>query len=307
MHFLNNKNILLLGGSGFVGKSITKILLDSGYRVVVITRNLNKIKSLKVSAEPGQLEIISANIFEDGVLKENIKNKFAVINLCGILYESNRDDFYKLHTFLPGYISKICRKNDVSRFIHVSALGVSKNSKSIYSRTKAAGERKVLKKNKTAIILRPSIIYGNGDNFFGQFAKMSSISPILPLIGSNTKFQPLYVNDLALSVLNLLENGNKDNIYELGGPKIYTFEELLKLMLKIMNRRRILIKLNPRLMTIPGYFLNYLPKPPFTSDQMKLLLSDNVVNNKLPGFKELNVKPTNLETVLPNLLKFYIS
>ena len=128
MHFLNNKNILLLGGSGFVGKSIIKLLLDSGFRVVVITRNINKIKSSKISGEPGQLEIISANIFENGVLKENIKNKFAVINLCGILYESNRDDFYKLHTFLPGYISKICKKNDISRFIHVSALGVSKDS-----------------------------------------------------------------------------------------------------------------------------------------------------------------------------------
>ena len=306
-NFLKNKKFLILGGSGFVGKSITEILLSHGARVVVLTRNSNKIKSLKVSGYPGQLEIISGNIFEDGLLDLLIKDKYAVINLCGVLYERNKGEFSTIHSFLPDMISKLCKRHNIKKFIHISALGVSKDSSSKYSLTKALGEENIKKNFTSSIILRPSIIYGNGDNFFGQFAKMSSISPILPLIGSNTKFQPLYVNDLALSVLNLLENDYKDNIYELGGPKVYTFEELLKLMLKILNRRRILIKLNPRLMAIPGYFLNYLPKPPFTSDQMKLLLKDNVVNNKLPGFRELNVKPTDLETVLPNILKFNIN
>ena len=152
-----------------------------------------------------------------------------------------------------------------------------------------------------------SIIYGNNDNFFGQFAKISSISPVLPLIGSNTKFQPLYVNDVALSIVKLLANNFNFNIFELGGPNVYTFEELLTMMLKTLNRKRFLLRLNPRLMMIPGYFLGYLPKPPFTSDQMKLLLKDNIVNSDFPGFKELNIEPTTLETVLPKILKFYIN
>ncbi len=306
MGFLRNKNILLLGGSGFVGKSIIKTLLELGSRLVVITRNESKIKNLKLSGEPGQLEIISGNVFEEGMLENNIINKFAVINLCGILFENEINEFEKIHTFLPSYVSKMCKKFNISKFIHLSALGASKNSKSLYSRSKALGEEKVIKNFKKSIILRPSIIFGNNDNFFGQFTKISKFSPILPLIGSNTKFQPIYVNDLVRSIINLLE-GDQDfhKIYEIGGPKIYTFEQLLLLMLKTLKKRRFLLKLNPTLMMIPGYFFKFLPKPPFTADQMKLLLTDNTVNLGMPSLKELNIKPTSLEEVIPKILKFY--
>ncbi len=308
MNFLRNKNILLLGGSGFLGKSIIKKLLELGSRLVVITRNESKIKKLKLSGEPGQLEIISGNVFEEGLLENNIINKFAVINLCGILFENEINEFEKIHSFLPSYVSELCKRLNVSKFIHVSALGASKNSKSLYARSKALGEEKVLKKFENAIILRPSIIFGNNDNFFGQFAKISNFSPILPLIGSNTKFQPIYIEDISESVINLLKGDkNFHKIYEMGGPKIYTFEQLLLLMLKTLKKRRFLLKLNPKLMMIPGYFFNFLPKPPFTADQMKLLLTDNTVNSEMPGLKELNIKPTSLEEVIPKILKFYKS
>jgi len=306
MSFLRNKNILILGGSGFVGRSVIKNLLEQGSRLVVITRNENKIKTLKLSGEPGQLDIVSGNIFEEGILEKNIINKFAVINLCGILFENEVNEFEKIHTFLPSHVSKLCKKFDISKFIHVSALGVSKSSKSLYSRTKCLGEEKVLKNFEKAIILRPSLIFGNNDNFFRQFVQMSKFSPILPLIGSTTKFQPIFVNDLALSFIKLLQDDNNlHKIYEIGGPKVYTFEQLLLLMLKTLNKRRYLFKLNPKLMMIPGYFFNFLPKPPFTADQMKLLLKDNIVNAEMPGLKELNLKPTALEVVLPKILKLY--
>ena len=305
-NYLRDKKILLLGGSGFVGKSIIKKLLELGARVIVISRQQNKVKVSKISGEPGQLEIVSANIFEEGILENYIKDKFAVINLCGILFERELNEFEKIHTFLPNLISEICKENLISKFIHISALGASENSKSLYSRTKALGEKKAIKKFENCYVIRPSIIYGNGDNFFGQFAKMSTLSPVLPLIGSNTMFQPIYVEDVALAVVKLLENHKTDKkIYEIGGPKKYSFENLLQMMLKILKRKRILVKLNPRIMMIPGYFFSFLPNPPFTSDQMKLLMSDNLVNSEMPGLEDLNIDATNLEAVLPKILKFY--
>ena len=306
MNYLKDKKILLLGGSGFVGKSIVKKLLELGSRVMVISRQQNKVKASKLSGEPGQLEIVSANIFEEGILENYINDKFAVINLCGILYESEPNEFEKIHTFLPNLIAEICKEKSISKFIHISALGASSYSKSLYSRTKALGEKKALENFVNCHVLRPSIIYGNGDNFFGQFAKMSNFSPILPLIGSNTMFQPVYVEDLALSVVKLLENHQiNEKIYEIGGPKKYSFENLLEIMLKILERKRIFLRLNPKFMIIPGYFFSFLPRPPFTADQMKLLMYNNIVNPDMPGLKDLNVDPTSLEDVLPKILKFY--
>ena len=177
-NFLKNKKFLILGGSGFVGKSITQNLLAQGARVVILTRNSNKIKSLKVSGYPGQLEIISGNIFEDGLLELLIKDKFAVVNLCGVLYEKNKDEFNTIHNFLPEMISKLCKRHNIKKFIHISALGVSKISSSKYSATKALGEESIKNNFKSAIILRPSIIYGSGDNFFGLFSKISKFAPI---------------------------------------------------------------------------------------------------------------------------------
>ena len=306
-NFLKNKKFLILGGSGFVGKSITQNLLVRGARVVILTRNSNKIKSLKVSGYPGQLEIISGNIFEDGLLELLIKEMFAVINLCGVLYEKNKNEFNTIHNFLPEMISKLCKQHNIKKFIHISALGVSKDSTSNYSRTKALGEESIKKNFKSSIILRPSIIYGNGDNFFGLFSKISKFSPIIPIIGPSTMFQPVYVNDVALAVIETLKiNENKSKTFNICGPKQYSFFELIKILLSYMERKRILIKLNPKLMMLPGLFLQYFPNPPFTYDQMKLLLKDNVSDGLYPELKDLKIKPILLETKLKELIDFYI-
>ena len=254
-NFLKNKKFLIIGGSGFVGKAITQKLLEQSARVVVLTRNSNKIKQLKVSGYPGQLEIISGNIFEDGLLELLIKDKFAVINLCGVLYESNKDEFNTIHNFLPDMISKLCKKHKIKRFIHFSALGVSKDSSSKYSSTKALGEESINKNFKSSTILRPSIIYGNGDNFFGLFSKISKFAPIIPIIGPNTLFQPVFVNDVASAVIEVLKiNENKPKIFNICGPKQYSFYQLIKILLSFLERKRILIKVNPKLMMLPGFF-----------------------------------------------------
>ena len=175
MSYLKNKNVLVLGGSGFLGNSVIKLLLENRFRVVTITRNENKIKKIKPAGKIGQIEIIAANIFEEGILDYYTKNKFAVINLCGVLYEKEVDEFHKVHTILPGLIAKSAKKNNVQKLIHISSLGVSESSNSKYSRTKARGEKKISKNFSDAIILRPSLILGNGDNFFGKFKKNACI------------------------------------------------------------------------------------------------------------------------------------
>tara|TARA_B100001248_G_scaffold219409_1_gene175000 strand:+ start:8 stop:934 length:927 start_codon:yes stop_codon:yes gene_type:complete len=305
-NFLKNKKILILGGSGFVGKSITQNLLSQGARVVILTRNSNKIKPLKVSGYPGQLEIISGNIFEDGLLELLIKDKFAVINLCGVLYEKNKDEFNTIHNFLPEMISKLCKRHNIKKFIHISALGVSKNSSSKYSATKALGEESIKNNFKSAIILRPSIIYGSGDNFFGLFSKISKFAPVIPIIGPNTMFQPVYVNDVSLAVIEALKiNENKSKTFNICGSKQYSFYQLIKILLSLLERKRILIKVSPKLMMLPGLFLQNLPNPPFTYDQMKLLLNDNVSDGLYPELVDLNIKPVLLETKLKELINFY--
>ena len=286
-NFIKNKKFLILGGSGFVGKSVIQNLLAKGARVVVLTRSSNKIKSLKVLGYPGQLEIISGNIFEDGLLELLVKGKYAVINLCGVLYERNKNEFNIIHNFLPEMISKLCKKYNVKKFIHISALGVSKDSSSIYSATKALGEENIKKNFKSSIILRPSIIYGNGDNFFGLFSKISKFAPIIPIIGPNTMFQPVFVKDVSLAVIETLKiNENKSKTFNICGPKQYSFYQLIKILLSLLERKRILIKVNPKLMMLPGLFFQNFPNPPFTYDQMKLLLTDNVSDGLYPELKD---------------------
>ena len=305
-NFLKNKKFLILGGSGFVGKSITQKLLAQGSRVVILTRNSNKIKSLKVSGYPGQLEIISGNVFEDGLLELLIKDKYAIINLCGVLYEKNKNEFNTIHNFLPEMISKLCKQYKIEKFIHISALGVSKDSPSNYSRTKALGEENIKKNFKSSIILRPSIIYGNGDNFFGLFSKISKFAPIIPIIGPSTMFQPVYVNDVALAVIETLKiNENKSKTFNICGPKQYSFFQLIKILLSYLKRKRILIKVNPKLMMLPGLLLQNFPNPPFTYDQMKLLLKNNVSDGLYPELEDLKIKPVLLETKLKELIDIY--
>lgn len=304
--FLKNKTILILGGSGFVGRQIIASLVKKKSRVVILTRNPNKVKSLKVLGPPGQIEIISGNIFEEGLLETLMEEKFAVINLCGILYETKTNEFDIIHHFLPDLISKICKKLKTIKFIHISALGASINSSSKYSKTKALGEDKALKNFKNTKILRPSIIYGIGDNFFGLFEKISKISPIVPIIGPDVKFQPIFNNDVASAVVKLLENSKyKKNIYNLCGPEQFTFYDLIKNFMISLNRKRILIKLNPKVMMLPGLILQNFPNPPFTFDQMKLLGADNVSDGNFPELTDLDIKPTYLGPKMLEISQYY--
>ena len=298
-----NKKIAIIGGSGFLGKSLLKLLLNESAEIILFTRKKNYQKNLNKIFPDNNIECIQWNINNLNTIEENIKNVDSIINLCGILFENKSGDFFRVHTDIPAFLGKISSKNKIKTLIHVSALGVSTNSESKYSRSKAEGENQLLEQFPNGTILRPSLLYGKGDNFFGQFSDMTKISPFLPVISRSTKFQPVFVEDVAKAIIKLLKDKkNKNNIYELAGDKIYSFEELLKILLKIKNIKRLLVPLNPKLMMIPAFFLQNLPKPPFTVDQMKLLKTDNILKNGLPGLEDLGIKISNMHT---ELLKIY--
>ena len=298
-----NKKIAVFGGSGFLGTSLLKLLLNESAEIILFTRKKNYQKNLNKIFPDNNIECIQWNINNLNIIEENIKNVDSIINLCGILFENKSGDFFKVHTDIPAFLGKISSKNKNKTLIHVSALGVSTNSESKYSRSKAEGENQLLEHFPNGTILRPSLIYGKGDNFFGQFSDMTKISPFLPVISRSTKFQPVFVEDVAKAIIKLLKYKKyKNNIYELAGDKIYSFEELLKILLEIKNIKRLLIPLNPKLMMIPAFFLQKLPKPPFTVDQMILLRNDNILKNDLPGLKDLGIKISDMQT---ELLKIY--
>ena len=299
-----NKKIAVIGGSGFLGKSLLKLLLNENAEIILFTRKKNYQKTLNKIFPGSDIKCIQWNTDNLKTIEENTKNVNCLINLCGILYESKNGDFFKVHSDVPAYLGRISLKNKIKTLIHVSALGISNSSKSKYSRSKAEGENKLLENFPNGKILRPSLLYGKGDNFFGQFSDMAAISPVLPIISRTTKFQPVFVEDVAKAIVEIFKDDkNKNTIYELAGNSIYTFEELIKILLEIKNIKRILIPLNPKLMMIPAFFLQYLSRPPFTVDQMILLKTDNILKNGLHGFKDLGIKISEMQTELVKIYK----
>jgi len=303
LHSIKNKKILVLGGTGFLGKILIKLLLEADGKVLLISRSITRLEEFHESIISQRLKIINGNVLDKKFLETMVNKVDCIINLCGVLYESKNRDFDRVHSDLPFILGELSSKNKIQSLIHISALGVSKTSESSYSRSKASGEKRLLEIFPKGKIVRPSLLFGKGDNFFGQFSKMASLLPFLPLISGKTSFQPVFVNDVAKAIICLLtEKNNKNNIYELGGNSKYTFEQLLKILLKIKQIQRFLIPLSPKLMMIPAFFLQCLPKPPFTVDQMKLLKKDNVLVGKLPGLKELGIKVTDMKE---ELIKIY--
>ena len=301
---IKNKKILILGGTGFLGNKLISSLLNDNLQIYLLARNSRTRKDLKKYNSNPNIKIFDWIGTDSKIIEKILKEVNCVINLCGILYENRNGDFDRLHSDLPSVLGELCSKNNIETLVHVSALGVSEFSDSKYSRSKAIGDKRLLENFPKAKILRPSLLFGKGDNFFGQFSKMSSISPALPLISKNTRFQPIFVDDVVLAIIKLISKKDiKGNIFEIGGKFAYTFEELLKILLDIKNIKRLLIPLSPNLMIFPAFFLQLLPKPPFTVDQMKLLRKDNILNGKHPGLEALDIKATSMKKELTKIYK----
>ena len=294
----------IFGASGFIGRHLIRRLTKKDYRIVVATRSPYLHGYLKPLGNPGQIDLEKTNIFDEENLRTLVKNSDVVINLVGILYETRKQKFENIHTDFPDLLTKTCSDLNIEKFIHISALGIDQNVSSKYMQSKLMGEKKILNNFNNSIILRPSIVYGDGDNFFNQFASLAEFLPALPLVGGGqTKFQPIYVSDLCKAIVTILDKEEIDqNIYELGGSQVYTFKEMMEILLKQIKKKRFLIPIPFSIAKFQARILQLFPKPLLTTDQVEMLKYDNVVSNNYPTLKDLKINPKTIETVLPNYI-----
>ena len=304
---MKNQICTILGGGGFIGRYLVRNLTKKNHRCIISTRKTFEKGYLKTQATPGAIELVNWNPDNFSELKESIKNSDIVINLIGILYETRKQKFYNIHTNIPEAIAKICSESDVKKFIHVSAIGANEDSKSLYQKSKYQGEVKALSNFKNTIILRPSVVCGTEDNFTNLFSKLS-ILPIIPIVGINYKFQPILVNDVADAIVQAIETKNNEGkIYEIGGPKIISFGNMVKSILKTINKKRFVISMPMPIAKIQSTITDLLPVPPIlTKDQCEILSeADNVVSDNNLTLKDLDIDPTDVEEEMKKWLWRY--
>jgi NADH dehydrogenase len=304
---MKNQICTILGGGGFIGRYLVRNLAKKNYRCIVSTRKAFQKGYLKTQATPGAIELVDWNPNNFSELKEAIKNSDIVINLIGILYETRKQNFYNIHSDIPEAISKICSEADVRKFIHVSAIGANENSKSLYQKSKFQGEIKALNNFKNTIIIRPSVVCGTEDNFTNLFSKLS-ILPVIPVVGINYKFQPILVTDVVSAIVQAIETKNNEGkIYELGGPKIISFGDMVKSILKTINKKRFVIEMPMIVAKFQSTITDLLPIPPIlTKDQCEILSeADNVVSNNHLTLKDLDINPADVEEAMKKWLWRY--
>jgi uncharacterized protein YbjT (DUF2867 family) len=300
--------VTVFGGTGFIGRYTVRALAKAGWRVRAAIRQPNLAPELRVMGDVGQIELMQANIRNAGSVERALEGADACVNLVGALYEQGPQKFEALHAVGARGIAEACAKLGVGRLVQVSAIGADAGSASKYARTKAEGEAGVREAFAGATVIRPSIVFGPEDDFFNRFAGMAALAPALPLIGGGaTRFQPVYAGDVGAAITAVLADpGAGGKTYELGGPGVYSFRQLMEILLKETCRKAVLLPIPfgiAKLIGIAGDMASVLPiAPPITSDQVELLKRDNVAEHGLPGLAELGVTPTPLESVLPTYL-----
>ena len=305
---MRNHLLTIFGGTGFIGRYVVSRLAERGARLRVISRSPDTHgHHLQPLGRVDQIVVQSADLDSEAALRRALAGAAGVVNLIGILYETGRRSFAEVQGALPGRIAAAARAEGVARMVQISAIGADPASASAYARSKADGERRVLEAFAEATVLRPSIVIGPEDGFFNRFAALARIFPVLPLIGGGrTRFQPVYVGDVAQAVVAALEREDcPGQIYELGGPQTYTFAELMRYMLKVVGRRRLLPSVPFGLAKVQARLLELLPEPPLTRDQVELLKVDNVVSPGMPGLQALGITPTPIELIVPQYLARY--
>lgn len=302
--------VTVFGGSGFVGRHVVRALARRGYRVRAAVRNPNLALHLLPLGNVGQIQPIQANLRMRWSVDRAVEGADYVINLVGILHESGRQSFNAVQDFGARAVAEAARAQG-AKLIHVSAIGADAQSKTGYARTKALGEKAVFETLQDAVVFRPSIIFGPEDAFFNRFAAMARVSPVLPLIGGGrTKFQPVYVDDVAEAIAHAVDGKvTGGRIYELGGPQVASFRELMEEMLAIVGRKRLLVSVPWWVAKLQGSLLGLLPRPPLTADQVELLKSDNVVSEAARSegrtLEGLGVTPQGADVILPTYLWQY--
>ena len=297
--------VVVFGGSGFVGRHIVRRLAKDGFKLRAVMRRPNEALFLKTAGRTGQIELVQGNIRDETSSRAALQGASAVINAVGILYETGPQKFDAVQSAGAARLATLAAEQGIDRFIQISAIGADAGSASAYARSKAEGEAAILAACVQAHVLRPSIVVGPEDDFFNRFARMAQIAPALPLIGGGlTRYQPVGVFDVAQAVAACLY-GAPSGIYELGGPQIYTFRELMELMLDKIGKRRLLVPLPFAAAGMLAQFMRFLPTPPLTPDQVILLRSDNVVGEKLPALAALGIEATPIAALLDSYLGRY--
>ncbi|MES2835684.1 MAG: complex I NDUFA9 subunit family protein [Pseudomonadota bacterium] len=303
--------VTVFGGSGFVGAQVVRAFAKRGWRVRVAVRRPSLAFELRPLGDPGQIQPVACDIADKAQVAKALRGADACVNLVGILFETGSRKFDAVHVEGSRNIAEACAAAGVTRLTQVSAIGADAKSPSAYARSKAKAEAAVRAAVPTAAIVRPSIVFGAGDDFFNRFAAMAQIAPALPLIGGGqTKFQPVYVSDAAEAIARAtVRDDTAGRTFELGGPAVMTFEDVLKLVLRETNRRRMLLPLPFFVARIIGA-LAQIPavvgfKPVLTEDQVVLLQSDNVVGADAEGLAALDIQPTGVEAIAPSYLWRY--
>ena len=278
---MKQKEILLLGATGQIGRNLIRKLSKSNYKITAATRNIHTAGyKLKTQANPGYLNLVEIKNFSEKNIENLLRNCDICINLIGILYETKKNHFKTIHTDLPDLISKKAKEFNIEKLIHLSSLGVENSRDSIYAESKFNGEQKIKKNFKKSIIVKPSIVYSVDDNFTTNFMTLLSRLPVIPLYyNGQTKFRPIHVSDLT-NILHELLNENFNNLtVECVGPQTLNFKEILTILLKLIDKKRLLIPLPLNLAKLSAKFLQIFPKPILTEDQLKLLKYDNIETN----------------------------
>ncbi len=305
-----SKLVTIYGGSGFVGRYVARRMAGEGWRVRVAVRRPNEAMFVKTYGVVGQVEPILCNIRDDASVALAMQGADAVVNCVGVLNELGKNEFDAVQADGAERIARLAAQQGVAQMVHISAIGADAESDSQYSRTKAQGEAAVLAHMPGAVILRPSVIFGTEDQFFNRFAGMTRMSPFLPLVGAGTKFQPVFVDDVAKAAVTGVQGQAPAGVYELGGPEVKTFRALMQQMLDVIHRRRVIIGMPfwaARIMAgvldiVKFVSFQLFPNNILTRDQLKNLRRDNVVSEGTMGFSDLGIEPTTLESVLPEYL-----
>lgn len=301
------KLVTVIGGSGFIGRQVVQDLAAAGCKVRVGCRDPESALSLKPMGDVGQITPVQVNIRDEASVRAAVQGAEAVVNLVGILAEGGKQRFQSVQGEGPGIAARAAAAAGAHAFVQISAIGASENSRAAYARSKAMGEKAVREAFPGAVILRPSIVFGPRDNFFNMFAGMARLSPVLPLIGGGrTRFQPVYVGDVAAAVMAALTNPEaRGAVYELGGPAVYSFKELLQMMLKETGQTVRLLSIPFPVASLIGALIGWLPGAPLTADQVEMLKSDNVVAQGAKGLPELGIDPTPVQAVLPTYMDVF--
>lgn len=308
-----SKLVTIFGGSGFVGRYIARRMAKEGWRVRVAVRRPNEALFVKPYGTPGQVEPLACNIRDDASVRAVIRGADAVVNCVGILNGLGKNSFDAVQAEGAGRIARIAAEESVGKMVHVSALGADAGSDSDYSRTKGEGEAAVLAAFPHAVILRPSIIFGTEDGFFNRFAAMTRMGPVLPVVGAETRFQPVYVDDVAAAAVKGVLGEAMPGTYELGGPEVDTFRGLMHRMLEVIQRRRAVVNVPFFVARIMGFgfdmiqavTLGLIENKLITRDQVRNLTRDNIVSPGALGLADLGIAPTAMEAVLPDYLWRY--